>query len=250
LRLRRRRTWVGPESASRQEFPSPLHQRRVRADDGSADRASISPGTGMEPALCARRASGLKARARRLRSLASAAARCGRATQGPTADGQPAVRNDAAVHLRRLIRLVRGLQWGGGGGGWGGGVGSVVLGVSTCRQGIARSDDSLSWHGSDLPCVSGPLRRQPLSPRGRRRRGEDLQSISCFYAHGTAHLRQAADLGAAPCASPGGRVPVPLTAADQPFVAISRGSRSALGASPRRGNPSGSTFQRRLRQRR
>jgi putative YjhG/YagF family dehydratase len=96
-------------------------------------------------------------------------------------------RNDAAIVLRRLIRSLP-TQRG-------------VLGVATCDKGLPAMMLALAGT-SDLPAVlvPGGVTLPPVD-------GEDagkIQSIGARYVHGEISLDEAAEMGCAACASPGG----------------------------------------------
>jgi putative YjhG/YagF family dehydratase len=96
-------------------------------------------------------------------------------------------RNDAAMVLRRLIRSLPTRRG--------------VLGVATCDKGLPAMMLALAGT-SDLPAVlvPGGVTLPPMA-------GEDagkIQSIGARYVHGEISLDEAAEMGCAACASPGG----------------------------------------------
>ncbi|OJW06102.1 MAG: dehydratase [Chloroflexi bacterium 54-19] len=113
---------------------------------------------------------------------------CDGRSQGTTAmfDSLP-YRNDAAQVFRRLIRSLPTRHG--------------VIGVATCDKGLPAMMMAIAGT-PDLPCVLVPG-GVTLPPT----HGEDaakIQTIGARFAHGELTLREAAELGCAACATPGG----------------------------------------------
>ncbi len=96
-------------------------------------------------------------------------------------------RNDAAIVLRRLIRSLPTRRG--------------VLGVATCDKGLPAMMLALAGMG-ELPAVLVPG-GVTLPPTAGEDAGK-IQSIGARYVHGEISLDEAAEMGCAACASPGG----------------------------------------------
>jgi dihydroxyacid dehydratase/phosphogluconate dehydratase len=117
-----------------------------------------------------------------------------------------AYRNDAAIVLRRLIRSLPRR--------------AGVLGVATCDKGLPAMMMALAG-AKDLPSVLVPG-GVALPPD----RGEDAgtaQTIGARFAHGILTLEEAAQIGCAACATPGGGCQFLGTAATSQVVAEALG---------------------------
>lgn len=143
---------------------------------------------------------------------------CDGRSQGTAAmfDSLP-YRNDAATVLRRLIRSLPGRRG--------------VLGIATCDKGLPAMMMALAAT-HDQPCVLVPG-GVTLPPE----RGEDagaVQTIGARFSYGQLTLAEAAELGCAACASPGGGCQFLGTAASSQVVAEALGiavTHSALAPS-------------------
>jgi xylonate dehydratase len=132
---------------------------------------------------------------------------CDGRTQGTAGmfDSLP-YRNDAAIVMRRLMRSLPTRRG--------------VLGIATCDKGLPAMLMALAGM-HDLPCVLVPG-GVTLPPE----KGEDagkIQSIGARYVHGELSLEEAAALGCAACASPGGGCQFLGTAATAQVVAEALG---------------------------
>jgi putative YjhG/YagF family dehydratase len=115
-------------------------------------------------------------------------------------------RNDAAQVFRRLIRSLPTRHG--------------VIGVATCDKGLPAMLMALAGT-PDLPCVLVPG-GVTLPPTV----GEDagtIQSLGARFAHGEISLREAAELGCAACATPGGGCQFLGTAATSQVIAEALG---------------------------
>jgi putative YjhG/YagF family dehydratase len=113
---------------------------------------------------------------------------CDGRSQGTTAmfDSLP-YRNDAAQVFRRLIRSLPTRHG--------------VIGVATCDKGLPAMLMALAGT-PDLPCVLVPG-GVTLPPTNGEDAGK-IQTIGVRFAHGELTLQEAAELGCAACATPGG----------------------------------------------
>lgn len=132
---------------------------------------------------------------------------CDGRTQGTVGmfDSLP-YRNDAAIVMRRLMRSLPTRRG--------------VLGIATCDKGLPAMMMALAGM-HDLPCVLVPG-GVTLPPE----KGEDagkIQTIGARYVHGEISLEDAAALGCAACASPGGGCQFLGTAATAQVVAEALG---------------------------
>jgi putative YjhG/YagF family dehydratase len=132
---------------------------------------------------------------------------CDGRSQGTSAmfDSLP-YRNDAAIVLRRLIRSLPRRRG--------------VLGVATCDKGLPAMMMALAA-SHQLPCVLVPG-GVTLPPE----RGEDagtVQTIGARFSFGQLSLQEAAELGCAACATPGGGCQFLGTAATAQVVAEALG---------------------------
>ncbi len=132
---------------------------------------------------------------------------CDGRTQGTTGmfDSLP-YRNDAALVLRRLVRSLPRRHG--------------VIGIGTCDKGLPAMMMAVAAFG-DLAgaIVPGGVTLPP-------KRGEDagaVQSLGARFAHGIVSLDEAADLGCAACATPGGGCQFLGTAATSQVVAEALG---------------------------
>jgi putative YjhG/YagF family dehydratase len=132
---------------------------------------------------------------------------CDGRSQGTTAmfDSLP-YRNDAAQVFRRLIRSLPTRHG--------------VIGVATCDKGLPAMLMALAG-SPNLPCVLVPG-GVTLPPTVGEDAGK-VQSIGARFAHGEITLQEAAELGCAACATPGGGCQFLGTAATSQVVAEALG---------------------------
>src|SRR5262245_1031893 len=176
-----------PAELGRKEFLILSTQGGIRAPDGTPVALGYHTGH-WEVGLL------MKAAAEELRALGAipfagfCTDPCDGRTQGTAGmmDSLP-YRNDAALVLRRLVRLLPTRKG--------------MLGVATCDKGLPAMMMALAGSG-DLPCVLVPG-GVTLPPTAGEDAGK-IQTIGARFAHGEITLEQAAELGCRACASPGG----------------------------------------------
>ena len=146
---------------------------------------------------------------------------CDGRTQGTTGmfDSLP-YRNDAAIVLRRLIRSLPRRRG--------------VMGVATCDKGLPAMMVALAAM-RELPAIVVPG-GVTLPPTVGEHAG-DVQTLGARFSHDLVTLQQAADLGCAACASPGGGCQFLGTAATSQVVAEAFGLALAHSALAPSGQP-------------
>ena len=117
-----------------------------------------------------------------------------------------AYRNDAAIVFRRLIRSLPTRRG--------------VMGVATCDKGLPAMMLALAAQG-DLPVIIVPG-GVTLPPTAGEHAGA-VQTIGVRFTHGKLSVREAAELGCAACATPGGGCQFLGTAATSQVVAEALG---------------------------
>ncbi|HZR93175.1 MAG TPA: YjhG/YagF family D-xylonate dehydratase [Gaiellaceae bacterium] len=181
-------------------------QGGVRADDGTPVALGYHTGH-WEVGLLVREAAAELARLGALPFAAHVTDPCDGRSQGtPAMFDSLAYRNDAAVVLRRLVRSLPNRRG--------------VLGVATCDKGLpAMLMAVASFRSLAGGIVPGGV---TLPPRA----GEDagtVQTLGARFAHGLVTLEDAAALGCAACATPGGGCQFLGTAATAQVVAEALG---------------------------
>jgi putative YjhG/YagF family dehydratase len=181
-------------------------QGGVRADDGTPIALGYHTGH-WEVGLLVRAAAETLDELGSLPFAAHVSDPCDGRTQGTTGMFDSlAYRNDAALVLRRLVRSLPRRRG--------------VIGVGTCDKGLPAMMIALASFGA-LPgaVVPGGVTLPP-------RHGEDagaVQTLGARHAHGIVSLEDAAALGCAACATPGGGCQFLGTAASSQIVAEALG---------------------------
>ena len=146
---------------------------------------------------------------------------CDGRTQGTTGMFDSlAYRNDAALVLRRLVRSLPRRRG--------------IVGIGTCDKGLP----AMLMAVASFPELPGAI--VPGGVTLPPRQGEDagaVQSLGARYANGIVSLEQAADLGCAACATPGGGCQFLGTAASSQVVAEALGLTVAHAALAPSGQP-------------
>jgi xylonate dehydratase len=195
-----------PSRTRGDEFLVLSTQGGVRADDGRPIALGYHTGH-WEVGLLVREAAGEFERLGALPFAAYVSDPCDGRTQGTTGMFDSlAYRNDAAIVLRRLVRSLpnrRGL-----------------IGVGTCDKGLPAIMMAVaSFRGLAGAVIPGGVTLPPS-------RGEDagaVQTLGARFAHGLVSLEEAAELGCAACATPGGGCQFLGTAATSQVVAEALG---------------------------
>ena len=208
------------EKTGRDPFLILSTQGGVRADDGTPVALGYHTGH-WEIGLLVRE---LAERLDALGSLPFAAHvsdPCDGRTQGTTGMFDSlAYRNDAALVLRRLVRSLPRRRG--------------IVGIGTCDKGLP----AMLMAVASFPELPGAI--VPGGVTLPPRQGEDagaVQSLGARYANGIVSLEQAADLGCAACATPGGGCQFLGTAASSQVVAEALGLTVAHAALAPSGQP-------------